>query len=372
MSKRTKWLRPAVWAFYSVLVLEFLFMISPLALHFYAGYGPVLNALHASSWTSWSTGFFLPHFSTTTNIVLNNLKTIGFPLVLIGLLLFVLGAAQIYGAKLLRRGLVTGGLYRLSRHPQYTGLAIVGLGTVLIWPRFLVLASYVTMLFLYSLLARWEEQRCLSDFGDSYRSYMRRTGRIVPGLGVGERAADGAPGHAARHLAGAYLISLAVLLALAFGLRSWSLSTVSAVFEPDAAILSPAELSDDELRSAYRLALASQELQARLALRDHPKLLVYVVPIDWFLPDLPLHSEEEIRRVGGGHRTPEFEPGRYKVLITSARLHALDAAGADIVKRAYGRDPLLIVRVDTRSNEILGSTEPPPHVIWGDIPTPMV
>ena len=151
--------------FYLVLVLEFLFMISPLALHFYVGYGPVLRWLHASPMTSWLTGFFLPHFSQTTSGLLNALKPIGFLLAMVGLLGFLAGAVHLYASKLLKRGAVTGGLYRIIRHPQYVALAVLGLGTVLIWPRFLVLASFVIMLVLYDLLARWEETRCLERFG---------------------------------------------------------------------------------------------------------------------------------------------------------------------------------------------------------------
>ena len=151
------------------------FMISPLALHFYVGYGPVLRLLHASPATSWLTGFFLPHFSQTTSAVLNVLKPTGFVLASSGLIAFLVGAVQLYASTLLRRGAVTGGLYRFIRHPQYRALAVLGLGTVLIWPRFLVLASFVIMLCLYDLLARWEEARCLERLPSSPE-------RCAPGL----------------------------------------------------------------------------------------------------------------------------------------------------------------------------------------------
>ena len=52
MSQDGKWLRPAVFGFYFVVVLEFLFMISPFALHFYSAYGPTLNFLHGSAATA--------------------------------------------------------------------------------------------------------------------------------------------------------------------------------------------------------------------------------------------------------------------------------------------------------------------------------
>jgi adenylate cyclase len=44
---------PAVWVAYVGIVFEILFMISPFALYYYAGYGPSLNVLHRSPWTAW-------------------------------------------------------------------------------------------------------------------------------------------------------------------------------------------------------------------------------------------------------------------------------------------------------------------------------
>ena len=40
----------------------------PFALYYYAAYGPSLNVLHRSPWTSWLTDFLLPHFSYTVGV----------------------------------------------------------------------------------------------------------------------------------------------------------------------------------------------------------------------------------------------------------------------------------------------------------------
>ncbi len=370
MSDRHGVLKPAIWAFYFLVVLEFLFMISPFALHFYAAYGPVLNVFHASPATSWLTGFFLPHFSATASPVLNALKGAGFLIAATGLLAFLVGAVQIYGSKLLRRGAVTGGLYRWVRHPQYLALAVLGFGVVLIWPRFLVLISYLVMIFVYYLLARWEEERCLAKYGDSYREYLTRTGRILPRF---SRRAAAAPGRMRPgRLAAMAALTLALGLGAAFALRAYSLNRVSAIYRDSTAVLSPAVLTTEELERAWEIASSAEAVSELIARAGaEARFVVYVVPIDWFLPDLPLHTEEEIRQIGGGHRTGEFERGRFKVLFTRARLHA-DARGRQIVTRAHGRDPMLIVRVDLDSGSVLGSSQPPDHVIWGDIPTPMI
>jgi hypothetical protein len=59
------------------------------------------------------------------------------------------------------------------------------------------------------------------------------------------------------------------------------------------------------------------------------------------------------------------------VLFTRARTHAPTASGEAIIKCAYGRDPLVRVHVDITSGKVVEIATPPPHVYWGDIPTPM-
>ena len=108
--KGRSWLTPVAWSIYVVVVLEFLFMISPFALYFYSAYGPALNFLHRSPASAWLTGFFLPHFSHTHSWVLNELHAGGETIGMVGLLLFAVGAVQIYGGKRRSGGAVMRGL----------------------------------------------------------------------------------------------------------------------------------------------------------------------------------------------------------------------------------------------------------------------
>lgn len=62
---------------------------------------------------------------------------------------------------------------------------------------------------------------------------------------------------------------------------------------------------------------------------------------------------------------------RYKVLFTLIRTHASDPSGDEIIKRAYGRDPILVVGINTETQSVTGIETPAPHVQWGDIPTPL-
>jgi protein-S-isoprenylcysteine O-methyltransferase Ste14 len=366
----TRAIRPAAWAFYVVIVFEILFMISPFALHFYAAYGPVLDLLHDRPATAWLTKFYLPHFTETAIPVVNAMHGVGGVLVVAGLVAFLAAAIPIYWTKFRGTGPVTRGPYAVIRHPQYLALAITGVGTALVWPRFLVLITLVTMVFLYTLLAEWEEQQCLARFGESYRCYLSRTGRFVPPW-IGGRLPRALPESGPVRgvlLAAVYLVAVSAVVALGFQLRDRSLAAVAALYEERTAVLSTAYLDRGELDAVYRTARSDPRVHAALADADAARFIVYVVPEEWFLPDLPLDAVE---RAGGHHVPARFDRTRYKVLFTRARFHGDAPAGADIVKAAYRREPLTVAHVDARERTVTSVTAPPPHVRWGDISTPM-
>jgi protein-S-isoprenylcysteine O-methyltransferase Ste14 len=364
-------LRPAAWAFYVVIVCEILFMISPFALHFYAAYGPVLDVLHHRPATAWLTKFYLPHFAETGSSVLNATHGAGFVLIVAGLVAFLAAAVPVYWTKLRGTGLVTSGLYAVIRHPQYVALAITGVGTALVWPRFLVLITLVTMLFLYSLLAEWEERLCMARFGEGYREYLCRTGRFVPLQLAGWLPRILPASGTARVVTLAVLWLVAVPLAVLLGVlvRDRSLAQLSALYQPDAAVISTVYLDRDEVETLYRTARSAPQVRRALEQAGDARFIVYVVPSEWFLPDLPLDAGAP---AGGGHHVPaNFDRTRYKVLFTRARLHGDAPSGADIIRAAYGREPLIVAHVDAREWQVTGVAVPPPHVRWGDISTPM-
>lgn len=365
---------PTAWIFYLAIVFEILYMISPFALYYYSAYGPWLNLFHRSPWTAWLTGFFLPHFSQTSSPVLNGLRELSGWLVLAGAALFFLGFLQIYWAKIRRQSAVTGGLYAVIRHPQYFGLAIVGLGTLLIWPRFLVLIMYVTMLFLYYFLARWEEEQCLQKFGESYRAYQERTGMFFPGRFFNKLPHLLPPSGGKRILAALvfYGIVIAITIGLGYWLRDYSLSHLSTLYKEDMAVISTAVLTDEELSKTLQVTLESTEVQAKLKNAGYgqgAKLLVYVVPMAWSLPDLPMEEPHDGHQ--GHHTFTNFDHHLYKILFTRVRVHEQGIQGEQIIKKTYGRDPIVLVRVNSEIAQVTGIETPPPHVRWGDIPTPL-
>jgi protein-S-isoprenylcysteine O-methyltransferase Ste14 len=96
---------------------------------------------------------------------------------------FVLGR-QFSGLVAIQEGheLVTGGLYRVIRHPSYLGLLLGLFGWALVFRS--MIGVLVALLLLPPLVARMNAEEALleSEFGARYSAYRRRTWRLLPFL----------------------------------------------------------------------------------------------------------------------------------------------------------------------------------------------
>ena len=102
--------------------------------------------------------------------------SVGTGLSILGVLLIGLGWRQIHGSE----GLVTTGLYRYIRHPQYTGIFLFTLGWIMHWPTVVTLFLWPILISAYAWLARYEEKQALEEFGEAYRAYADSTKRVIP------------------------------------------------------------------------------------------------------------------------------------------------------------------------------------------------
>ncbi len=85
----------------------------------------------------------------------------------------------------IRKGhaLVTEGPYRFIRHPMYAAIFLTAIGTSLLSANWLVtLAHMLSVISMYQVRVSDEEEMMVEQFGDEYRKYMRRTGRLIPKL----------------------------------------------------------------------------------------------------------------------------------------------------------------------------------------------
>ena len=79
--------------------------------------------------------------------------------------------------------LVTSGPYRWVRHPIYTAFLLILGSMFLISSNWLIGFAWAGMTILEIISRiRFEEGLMLEYFGDQYREYMKRTGRLIPKL----------------------------------------------------------------------------------------------------------------------------------------------------------------------------------------------
>ncbi len=114
-------------------------------------------------------------------IILTPLK-IGSSALVVGTILYILGLVGLIIAILNFRNTplgqpVTGGLYRLSRHPQILMLFILFMGICVAIGSWLALLVLMISKLVQHLGILAEEEVCLERYGDSYRTYMKRVPR---------------------------------------------------------------------------------------------------------------------------------------------------------------------------------------------------
>ena len=82
------------------------------------------------------------------------------------------------------RRLRTEGPYAVTRHPIYTGLLGMILGTALLAGLGQAILAVVAGLIVFSVKIHAEEQLLLVTFPDGYPTYRRRVPQLIPGLGM--------------------------------------------------------------------------------------------------------------------------------------------------------------------------------------------
>ena len=82
------------------------------------------------------------------------------------------------------RRLRTQGPYAVTRHPIYTGLLGMIVGTALLAGLGQAILAVVACLIVFSVKIHAEERLLLANFPDEYPAYRQRVPQLIPGLGV--------------------------------------------------------------------------------------------------------------------------------------------------------------------------------------------
>ncbi|RJR39838.1 MAG: isoprenylcysteine carboxylmethyltransferase family protein [Desulfobacteraceae bacterium] len=356
-------------AFYILIGLEFVYMAGPFAAYFYSLYGPGLNFFNETPQLAWLARFFMPHIVVETSSALVNLhNAVGESLAVTGFAGFLAGASQVYYHKLAGKGAVTGGVYRIVRHPQYGAFALCGLGLLLLWPRFIVLVMFITMLFGYYGLAKIEERECENKYGQSYRDYKKATAMFIP-LPWSLRKLSFFPGSGwKRKVAQAILYTLAIAIGItaARTLETHSLQSLYTHSTADSLTLSLVKMDPGTLETIVATALSNGDVRKRLT--DHAQrkhYLNYVLPSEWYVSEIPMETKK-----GFYHLLPEdYDRNIFKIILTRVELRRSDYVDAkEFLRHVTRRAPVLEVWVDIGRKMVTEIKDPPTATKYGNIP----
>lgn len=367
----------SAWFAYVAIVLEILYMISPFALYYYSLYAPPLRFLQSHEATAFLTLSILPHFTHHDSFVIHFFQLLSWPIIIVGLILFLIGFGKIYWSKVKGTGNVESGLYGIIRHPQYIALAILGLGCIIYWSRFVAYAMYVTMLFFYYFLAKSEERLCLQRFGDPYRRYLESTGMFLPRFIERRfpRIPISLPKQGSLRLfvvLGTYLLYLTTFLILGIALRNYALSHIATYSTNQLVAVSVARLDRETLREVVEIASNCPEVQLALGNGSSSRLLLYVVPREWTIPELGMigtKDEHDMVSNPGTHgNSPEFDRTALVVLFTEP---IMPSHQLNILESALSYSPILEAFVDLKGHRVVSIKERTDKGKWEGIPVPI-
>ncbi len=391
-----------------VVAFEIVIMISPFAFFFYWVFNPFLLALSQSSMTRWLTAFFLPHMIVPPDGLLILIRISGSVFFVAGMVVFLVCALQVYLGKLLKRGVATKGLYALIRHPQYLGLGLAALGLAIMWPRFLTLVLFAVMLFLYYLLAKDEERRMINRFGESYVSYMNRTGMFFPHFfekGLIRSAKSPQPPGLGKAIL-IFAVLLIVVIGSGFILRAYSVDhlPLKEINTVDVITITKEDLKTAEgvLPSVLQTPAIAKKLEPTENSKRH-RLLAYFIPIDYVMQGMIADTGGEWRlfqqhktlgmiteylfhpfaHLTDGHAhhpgTEVHNPSMHESPAMERRIIFIEVSGtdheltscADDFDINVARRPLFFVDVHLHTGEILQLKDTPSGSGWGTVPTPI-
>jgi protein-S-isoprenylcysteine O-methyltransferase Ste14 len=98
-------------------------------------------------------------------------------LIFAGLVIISIGWKKIYSDN---SHLVTDGIYKYVRHPQYSGFILTIIGFLLQWPTIITLLMAPILLVIYIKLAKKEEKILIDVFKDQYLEYKKKVPAFMP------------------------------------------------------------------------------------------------------------------------------------------------------------------------------------------------
>jgi protein-S-isoprenylcysteine O-methyltransferase Ste14 len=360
--------------FYLLVAFEFFYMASPFAAYFYSVYKPGLSFINKYPSISWITGFFLPHLVESTNSpILNSIKISGTIIAALGLITFLICAGQVYYSKIFKKGMVNGGLYKYIRHPQYTAFAICSFGLLLLWPRFLVLIMFVTLLFAYYLLAKAEERECTAKYGESYLNYMRRTFMFLPvkiPFHFSDRVSMTVKAFIMLCL---YVVLIFAAIKIGTLLKKSSIDSLYSRIDKKEMYVSIFELTGEQMDRLIETSNSDpliSELLHMISDKDI-KLINYILPVDMYISEIPMIIQDSASCHVYNNK---YDISKYKIVYSAAKMKDREDVqdGRDILFHTIALEPLAEVWIDINTKKVIKSVSIPAKTgRYKNIPEPV-
>jgi hypothetical protein len=311
----------------------------------------------------------MPHIADTSSDIINLHNAIGGGIVVLGFLGFLAGALQVYYHKLAKKGVVLGGIYRIIRHPQYASFAVCGLGLLIVWPRYIVLVTFITMLFIYYVLAIIEEHECEEKFGQSYLDYKHKTNMFFPIRLPFIKSVSGRFNKFTSWSKFAVMF-VAYLVVLYAGIESIELveaKSINSLYKysnGDSVTVSVTQMPPKRIKAVIGTVMSDKEVQKLIDSKDKDaKFLNYVLPGEWYIPELPMQ-----KRGNGDHFQPaDYNRNLYKIIFNKAELRP-NYQGKPFLTQVVKRTPIVEVLVDVSNQKVVSIKNPPSSVMYDNIP----
>ena len=89
---------------------------------------------------------------------------------------------QVFGTRREAPGVISTGVFRIVRHPIYTGALLFYLAAILSTLSLVSAAFWLLILAFYISISRYEERILTEAFGNDYLEYKKKTGMLFPKL----------------------------------------------------------------------------------------------------------------------------------------------------------------------------------------------
>jgi hypothetical protein len=225
------------------------------------------------------------------------------------------------------------------------------------------------MVFVYYFLAIIEERECTGKFGEAYTEYKNKTNMFLP-FKVKAFEKMQLPKSNMKKvpvLISIYILSLLVVLGMAYGLEILSIHSLYSVYSNGSVTLAACKLSDKDINRIMQLISLDERTSVYFA--ENARYLNYIVPTEWNSAEIPMNLDSSF----DGHYSPKnYDANQYKVIMTEAKLRDNNARSTcEVLRNVHSIEPIIEVWINLPEEAVTKILEIPERIRYEGIPVPV-